>query len=417
MRSTSLPSPRRLLAALVTLAALAGSVVAEPVAGASEAAAPILWEGEIRTPHGRPVTAAEVVAYVRPPASQLEPGDALVPIARTTTDGSGHYTLRAVPSEIVRNAADAAGWVTVMVTASSEEGMTLAVDAVAWQPEAPYGAKGAFPQAASRGLWVTSPAERFATRDQGGYRTAAVDGQEAELVDPAERPSVLVLSRGGFRPTSKGAAPTRAGRSPEAGCSVSSSKDIGVSPIEVGELHLNGKWGGEFTYTNTRTTSFQIGVSQDGGPWKVGGSVSMDSKGKFGGDNAPVGDMRFWRYKAHMQFKRFTWFCGWEYQYYFVDTLEPVSWTGGMDEFSAWPPPSCDLKFISPVPGRRYFERGNDASTTFEAGISFHGFSGSVTTAVSSSAVYRWFNGLDRSRNLCGSTNFPTKHTRVMSWA
>lgn len=149
----------------------------------------------------------------------------------------------------------------------------------------------------------------------------------------------------------------------------------------------------------------------------MGGSVTVTSQAAYGGEIDPSAEVRFWSYKAHMEFKRFTWFCGWEHQYYFVDTLEPVAWTSGMDEIAAWPPPSCDLKFISPVPAMRHVKRGDGSSTTFEGAISLGGFSGSVTSAVSSTVLYKWFNGLDRERNLCGSTNFLTKNTRVMSWA
>jgi hypothetical protein len=48
------------------------------------------------------------------------------------------------------------------------------------------------------------------------------------------------------------------------GWSRSYDKDAGIHPVAVGELHLNAHWGGLFEYTNTRTTSFQAGVSHDG---------------------------------------------------------------------------------------------------------------------------------------------------------
>jgi hypothetical protein len=41
------------------------------------------------------------------------------------------------------------------------------------------------------------------------------------------------------------------------------------------------------------------------------------------------------------------------------------------------------------------------------------GFTGDVTSAVSRSVKYRWDNTVNAHRFLCGSSAFPTEHTRV----
>ena len=119
------------------------------------------------------------------------------------------------------------------------------------------------------GRWVTSPAERF--REPGTFRATSA---EDETATAAERPAVLVLDPAGKpehgRISAMGSAP-KARR----GCWKVGEKDLGVRPVKVGELHLNRHWGGNFTYTSTRSSTFQIGVSQSGDNWKLGGSVSL----------------------------------------------------------------------------------------------------------------------------------------------
>jgi hypothetical protein len=75
------PRPSR-LSLLTAFAALAGALATVSPATAAPPA-PLLWAGEIRNATGQP-SPAELVAYVRPPASQLTEGDALVPLARAT---------------------------------------------------------------------------------------------------------------------------------------------------------------------------------------------------------------------------------------------------------------------------------------------------------------------------------------------
>jgi hypothetical protein len=386
------------------LAAMSGLVVGWPVAQAADAA-PALWEGEIRTADGQPAHGAEVVAYARPPATQLQPGARLAPVARTTTDPSGHFTLRAEPTGVMRTVADEAGWATIMVTAHSREGMTLAIDSVAWKPEAGYSARSV---GVAPGRWVTSPADLFAT--DRGYRTASAADEDPGAASEEERPSVLVLSpRGRDRNFSaKGVTD---------GCGLSDSKDLGVKPVAVGELFLERAWGGTFNYTNTKTTSFQIGVSESGKDWRVGGSVSMTKQStvqSLGKVNAAGGLQRL-RWRADMIYKRFQWFCGDDTYNYFMYTLEPTEWTGGMRQEDPFAMASCNRKFLSPVPPNRALRRDNGSSITLGGAIDVAGFNGSMTSTISASVTYIWDNEAGHQRDVCGSTNYVSKNTRALT--
>ena len=118
MMSNSVVRRRPLTIALAAVAVLCASLAIQPIAHADETAPPVLWAGEIRTQDGKAADGADVVAYARPPATTIQPGQDLVEVARTTTDGSGRFVLRAWP-DTAMSLADQAGWATVMLTAFS----------------------------------------------------------------------------------------------------------------------------------------------------------------------------------------------------------------------------------------------------------------------------------------------------------
>jgi hypothetical protein len=397
---------------LAVLVVLCASLAVQPVAHANETAPPILWEGEIRTPAGIPADGADVVAYVRPPAASIERGRELMEVARTTTDRSGRFVLRAWPGAAM-TASDQAGWATIMLTAFDGAGMSLAVDSVAYEPN-PYSAKSVGAQQSRRGRWVTSPAERF--REPGTYRAASVEDEAT--AGEAERPAVLVLEPAGkAEPGRFSAASVPKARR---GCWAAGEKDLGVRGVKVGELHLNRHWGGNFTYTSTKSSSFQIGVSRSGDNWKLGGSVSLGNEisGESGGPDFPArDDNQLLGWDADMVFKRLSWGCGGEMNYYFIDTVEPVQWTGGMWQYRSSAEPHCDGRFRAPVGPRRHYVRKEGSSITFQAGINVVGFSGDVTSAVSRTVTYKWDNAVDVHRFLCGSSSHLTANTHIASLA
>ncbi|MGH2651440.1 MAG: hypothetical protein ACRDHK_09560, partial [Actinomycetota bacterium] len=342
------------------------SIAAEP--------APLLWEGVVQNPAGNPTT-AEVVAFARPPADRLVAGEPVVRIAHTATDRSGRFTVRAAPDPALASLADDAGWITVMVAAMSEEGMTLAVDSVAWQPGADSTGQRRYESTGS-GRWVSEPTELVRHTPDRFKGTTDTDDRST-AVPATERPRVLALS-----PAKAGPTPMSAGHSPDGGwCGPDGSQDMGRHLVAVGELHLNRQWGGFFDYTNTKSTSFQVGVSANGQRWSAGGSVSMakERKSQNGGPIPDAADERLYTFKANMLFQKFKWICkpGLPNSY-IAYTLEPVDWTGGMREVLGGAPPSCNNRNRDSVPPGKRFVRSDGSSVTLSGAISVGGFSGSM---------------------------------------
>ena len=106
---------------------------------------------------------------------------------------------------------------------------------------------------------------------------------------------------------------------------------------------------------------------------------------------------------AEMVYKRLSWGCGGEMNYYFIDTVEPVRWTGGMWQYAGTTEPPCDHRYRMPVPPQRHHIRRAGSSISFQAGINVSGFIGDVTSAVSTSVFYKWMNTVNQHRFLCGS--------------
>jgi hypothetical protein len=361
---------------------VAGTLSAVP-ARAGEV--PVLWAGEVRDAGGAPA-AAEVVAYLRPRVEDLEPGVVLAPIARTTTDASGRFSLRAAPTDRVRSVADP--WVTVMVVAYTPDGMSLAVDSVAWRS----------------GRWITRPGDL----EPGGVE---VPGFPAE-----ERPPVLVV-----RPRVTGPAIDVAKPPPVGLCAMTKKTDLDPGWVKVGELHLNTGWGGEFRYSNTKSSSFEVGWRPSGKGWSGGGSISgSHDTGMSRGGEVPAEDgPRMLNYDLQTLFRLYTWRCkGHDAEHTDswgdAETVEASGWAGGVRRYGGGPEPGCDGRYESPVPPGEYLSRGKGASTTFGGAINAAGFQGAVTSAVSSSLSWSWTNTMRIQRNVCGETNWVAdKNTRV----
>ena len=118
-----------------------------------------------------------------------------------------------------------------------------------------------------------------------------------------------------------------------------------------------------------------------------------------------------------MVFKRLSWGCGGEMNYYFIDTVEPVQWTGGMWQYAGTAEPPCDHRYRTPVGPKRHHIRKGGSSVTYRAGIGVAGFSGDVTSAISRTVTYKWDNTVGDHRFLCGSSGWLTGNTRVASLA
>ena len=396
----------RLCRLLCLAAVLALSFGGSPTARADAPAPPVLWESELRGPDGQPAS-GEVVAYVRPPAAELQPGD-LIEVARMQVGDSGRFVLRAAPSPAIRAAQDPSGWVTVMLFAFSKDRIALATDAIAWRPDPGFQAQSAD---SSKGRWVTSPADLIAPADH--FRAA-----EAPSTAEAERPAALILEGKGTKTVrSLEASP----KPPHTNCGLMKSKDVGIHQVAVGELHLGDAWGGFFEYTNTKSTSFQTGVSYSGRGWQVGGSDSMTATSTLAqGKTIPPAlreEPQLTTYKAELLFKRFEWRCTRNgYSWEDISTLQPVSWpNGGMREPVGGDAPRCgnNKKFFGTVVPYGTLSRRSGSSITLDGAISVAGFTAGMTSTVTRGVGYQWKNEHPFHRAVCGFTDTLDGNTRA----
>ncbi|MGH9000744.1 MAG: hypothetical protein ACRDY7_15300 [Acidimicrobiia bacterium] len=407
-----LPSSRyRITAPVLSTVLIATTLITDP-ARAAAPPAPVLWEGVVHGDDGQPAE-AEVVAYARPAGADLGTGNALVEIARTQTDGSGRYRLRSGHVDALRAVEDEDGWANVMVVAFGGDGdMSLAVDSVAWQPTGGSDGLRAASAAEDRGRWVTTPAEReLAPGRTRAFRAAADQGEPPEAV-AVERPAVMTLSPSGeMRVSAQGA--TVAPRIPMC-AGPQKTKNMGVHPVDVGELHLNRDWTGKFEYRSTSSTSFQVGVHQDGKGWSVGGSTSSvaDNWSRTGNEHLTE---NMYRYAAEMIFERYAWRCEIASRWQWVYTLEPARWIGGLPRTDGGTSPPCNPRYKSTVPPSGHHERVTGSSTTLSKAISVAGFTGSTTTTTGRSVYQYWKSQRNEQRYLCGSTRIITENTRVHS--
>jgi hypothetical protein len=372
---------------LVVVATFGLLTVPAQAASASDDA-PILWTGTIQSQSGS-ATSAAVTAYLQPPASTV--GDeevALSPIASTTADRDGRFVLRAPYDEAARTAADPAGWISVLVVATTSDGTSMATDSVR------------FDEAHHR--WSTRPAE-----------AEAPGSLTAQSADPAtatsDRPAVMTLHP----------APTVTGRfkamgsKPQICYMKKGTQDVGVTRVTVGELDLTHNWGGQFNYTDTNTSTVEVGFKYEGeGGWSAGGSTSFAKESSAESLNPvdPEPSHRHFFYRADMMFSTFRMDCGGRIAY----ELKPTMWTGGMRPEPAslsW----CDNRYVITVAPKASFIRKDGSSQTFSAAFSIAGFGGSASSMNSHSVRHEWKNGEPRIRELCGMSNHPVKDTRVVS--
>jgi hypothetical protein len=296
-----------------------------------------------------------------------------------------------------------------MVFAFTKDSVALAVDAVAWRSDAGFHAQSAD---SGNGRWITNPADLIAS--PGRFHAA-----EAGSTPETERPTTLVLERGGAKAVHPMEANPR--RPADRTCGLVRSKDMGIHPVTVGELHLGDAWGGFFEYTNTKSTSFQTGVSYGGRGWQVGGSDYMTATSTMAQKKriAPVDrqEPRLVGYRAELLFKRFDWRCSKSgYNWEDISTLQPVSWpNGGMRESDGGDPPRCgsNERYFSTVVPDGTLTRLQGSSITLDRAISVAGFTGSMTSAVAQGVTYEWVNDHPMHRAVCGSTDVLERNTRA----
>lgn len=403
-------------AAVVVLAML--GFIGAPAVRAAVPVAPTLWEGKIVAADGRPL-AGEVVAYARPAGLGLDEGSApLREIARTRTDGSGRYVLRSLHTDVLRQAEDQNGWTNVMVAAFGDDGsFNLAFDSLAWAPAGGINAQSADP---AKGRWVTTPAERLAT-EQGEIRALSVDAREDPAEVATERPPTMVLSNQGERTFSAQGIPNPDKPADRNCLGVTKAEQVGDGiNTKVGEVHLDRDWTGNFSYSSTKSSSFQVGVRQAGQGWGLGGSTSSMQRSEFENHSAPeLESSRLWNFAANLRYGHYWWRCYGGGRWYDAESIQPYTWIGGLPPSVGGPEPGCNRSHTAAVQGNRgWAVRQAGRSTTYERAIDVLGFAGSVTTTHGDKAQTVWVNKAPQTRFLCGERADPAdagKSTRIRS--
>jgi hypothetical protein len=403
--------------AVVAIAAV--GLIGSPTVRADVPSAPTLWAGRIVAADGRPV-AGEIVAYARPAGLGLDEGSApLREIARTRTDGSGRYILRSLHTDIMRAAADHNGWTNVMVAAFGDDGsFNLAFDSVAWAPAGGFHAQSADDPA--KGRWITTPAERLAV-EQGEIRALSADAREDPADVATERPPVMVLSGQGEPGFSAQGIPNP-DRPADRNClGVTKAEQVGDGiNTKVGEVHLDRDWTGNFSYSTTKSSSFQVGVRQGGQGWGLGGSTSSMQHSEFENHSAPeLESSRLWNFAANLRYGHYWWRCYGAGRWYDAESVQPYTWIGGLPPSVGGPEPGCNRSHMAAVQGNRgWAVRQAGRSTTYERAIDVLGFTGSVTTTHGDKVQTVWVNKARPTRFLCGERADPAdagKSTRIRS--
>jgi hypothetical protein len=401
--------PHRIFTLLTTMAV---TMFAAPIARASEPTAPVLWEGRIVGADGHPASGTEVVAFARPAGADLQPTEAeLVPVARTTTDDAGRYVLRSGHTAALRSVETTSGWTNVMVAAFAPDGsFSLATDSLAWAPAG--GVHGAsVDDSPNRGRWVTTPADR-AAGEAGTFRAAAASDPETVNL---ERPAVMTLQQTD-RPIRAQVARPPDGRRYGMCAGPYKTENLGMTYTPVGELHLDRAWSGQFAYSTTRSTTFQVGVRIERGGWEAGGSTSSlkDATVESGNDQG-LSENHMYTFAADIDYQRTVWRCTRGDAWHSVEMVEPSRWRGGLHRTDFGPVPACDPAHTSPVTPQGYARRHDGESTTIAGAIAVAGFVGATTTTVTKGVAYGWTNHVDHERFLCGSSDFVTGNTRIRS--
>jgi hypothetical protein len=122
-------------------------------------------------------------------------------------------------------------------------------------------------------------------------------------------------------------------------------------------------------------------------------------------------------YQIPMTFARYHWRCN-EFRGNFeADTIEAHDWTAGTPYVDDNRVPKCDPRYQAEIGPDRYFQRQKGSGTQYQAGFSVGGFSGSTSVATANNVSQKWSNDSDRTRRLCGATDYPSRFTLVRTEA
>lgn len=382
-----------------------------------ESALPLLWNGQVLDADGAPAK-ADVIAFIRPPASAIPAADsgaaapASIPLASTTTDDDGGFELRAEPPA-VPSAYRPDGWLHVMVLATAVDGSWMvANDSMRYVPAAGV---------ASRGVWLSTIAAEERLRSLLADPLPKASVMQAlvteDLTSGIERPNVLQLVRPAPTAASGPGNRWKGPGDPYVGCSALAVEGRQEAFRTISDIDVGPAWSYKLKYTETGSTSWDIGVEQSGGQWKAAGTASFSqSHGKgFDAEYGPYPARFRESYQAQLLHAKVLWRCASKKSPgpFHVRTVEPESWGGGTFN-QGDPVVPCNPRHRKPVAGRTTGWRDEDKASRYSASGGAFGFEGQAAVTYSKMTRLGWRNHLEPPRDVCGESGNPFEgRTRV----
>lgn len=410
---------------MIALAALSLAVPHPAVAAADrvlrspDPTAPLLWRGRVVDRLGVPV-AGRVTAFLRPPASAIpdagsgSPAPASIPLASAVAGPSGDFELRALLPEVPAEYRPE-GWLHVMVLAEAADGAwALANDSMRYV--APTGTLW-------NGAWVSTIADegrlRAALTAPKLPTAAALAGLITNgLTGGFERPDLLQL---GEPRTMAGTGPA-SGRwkgpgDPYVGCNAVAVEGREKAFRTISDIDVGPGWSHILGYTDTRTTSWDIGVEQSGGGWKAGGTTSFSNalSAGFDAEYGPYPSRFREEYQIDLVHAKVLWRCGSKTSPgpFYIRTVEAENWAGGTFN-QGEPIIPCNPKHREPIAGRTKGWRLEGKTSKYSASAAGFGFRGGAAVTYTKAIKLGWHNHFEHARDVCGESDNPFKgRTRV----
>lgn len=410
---------RRLLA--LTAMCLAFSVPQVSPAGASgPATEPLLWSGLVLDRFGQPA-AAHVTAFLRPPASAIPAtGSAAsapvsIPLASTSAGLDGRFELRAsLPPVPLEYRPD--GWLHVMVLAEGADGSWSVVnDSMRYLP-----AHGPLPQA----VWISTVAaeERLTSPVPAGRKIGPAVLSELlaeDLMGGVERPNVLELGEPRMRAAGSGPVSGRwkGPGDPYVACNAVAVEGREKAFRTISDIDVGPAWSHILQYTDTKTTSWDIGVEQSGGRWKAGGTTSFSNtlNAGFDAEYGPYPSRFRESYQVDLVHAKVLWRCASKTSPgpFYIRTVEAESWAGGTFN-QGEPIVPCNPKHREPIAGNTKGWREEGRTSKYSASAAGFGFTGGAAVTYSKQIRLGWRNHLGHARDVCGESGEPFRgRTRV----
>jgi hypothetical protein len=371
---------------------------------------PLLWRGQIVDAHGSP-TAAAISAVLAPPPEILPMRDNLaagavpmasIPLSTGAAGRDGRFELRA-SLPVVPPSFAPGGWMDVMLFIQSNDGgWAVAMDSVRFVP-------------VGTGAWISklsseSLAPRVPSDDTQGERPAVITLQPPVTTIERDRRAAGVLTLNSNGPGA-----------PYTGCIALYREGTENAFRTIADIDMGSDWSFRLDYTETKTTSWDVGYDSDGKGWTVGGTHSFaqtSSKG-FNAEIGPFPEQYYQEaYQVELEHAKVLWRCGTTTSPgpIYVRTVQPERWTNGTYN-QGDPHVICpSLENRRPVGVGTFAWRDVGTVSQWSASGGAFGFRGGAGVGYTKSIRLGWRNHNRDPRFLCGESGDPFRdRTRVIA--